>query len=109
MPVSFYSLAFITVLALLVIVTPFLALPHALESAAVAILGTLILGTAIHAFYRGYVRIIRLQERRASRRSASIDDSGAEKGDTEPTRFEEQDSTQLPQRTQSKINIVRDE
>jgi len=109
MPVSFYTLVFIIILAFLVVLTPFLGFPHALEGGIVAVLGALILGTAFYALYKGYVRLIRLEERRASRRSVAADEDGTQKEDTKEVSLEEQDSNQPPRDKQSRINVVRDD
>lgn len=68
MPVSFYAQISIIGLSLLITVLPFLGLPQSWNRALTAIIGFLILGVATTALYRGYVKVMRREERREQAR-----------------------------------------
>lgn len=69
MPVSFYAQISIIGLSLLITVLPFLGLPQSWDRALTAIIGFLVLGVATTALYRGYVKVMRREERRERART----------------------------------------
>lgn len=64
MLVSFYAQISIIGVALLVTVLPFLGFPHYLEKMLSGSLGFIIFCIAVTALYRGYVQILRREEKR---------------------------------------------
>lgn len=111
MLVSFYVQISIILMSFLLVLLPFLGLPQSLDKALTAIFGSLIFGISVYALYRGYVRILKREEKRLEKYEvkekkpreesvASIDEETRMDSHSERAEFKTRDHGAL--------NIVRD-